>query len=167
MSKKLHKYRQMTSVALLLSTNAIAPSQRLVRHDLPLLKLCWLSHITSSSHTCLHIASKRTCSMIFPGTDVRLTSLQFPSSSFLPFLKMRVKLPFIQSWRSLPESHNFSSTMKNNLAITSASSFRILGCMSSGPTDVYTPSLMSWPQTCSPHTVGQILHPPKLAQRTQ
>jgi len=35
--------------------------------------------------------------MIFPDTDVRLTSLYFPRSSFLPFLNMGVVFLFFQS----------------------------------------------------------------------
>ena len=41
--------------------------------------------ITSSSHICINIASRRICSMIFPGTDRRLTGPQFPRSFFVPF----------------------------------------------------------------------------------
>ena len=68
----------MTSIALPLSTDVVIPSQkatRLVRQDLPLEKPCWLSHITSLSSMCLNIASRRICSMIFPGTEVRLTGI--------------------------------------------------------------------------------------------
>ena len=45
------------------------------RHDLPLVKLCCLSHITSLSLMCLNVSSRRICSMIFLGTEVRLRSL--------------------------------------------------------------------------------------------
>jgi len=81
----------MISVALRLSADMVALSQnvtRLVRQDLPLVKPCWLLHVTSLSAVCLSIASRRICSTIFPGTEVRLTGQQFPESSFLPFLKM-------------------------------------------------------------------------------
>jgi len=63
-------------VALPLSTDVVTPSQkaaRLVRQDLPLVKPCWLSQITSPSSTGLSIASRRICSLIFPSTEVRLT----------------------------------------------------------------------------------------------
>ncbi|KAK4825966.1 hypothetical protein QYF61_003535 [Mycteria americana] len=56
-----------------LSTDVVTPSQkaaRLVRQDLPLVKLCWLSQITSLPSMCLSIASRRICAMIFPGTEV-------------------------------------------------------------------------------------------------
>jgi len=35
--------------------------------------------------------------MMFPGTEVRLISLWFPGSSFIPFLMMGVMLSFLQS----------------------------------------------------------------------
>ena len=79
MSKALQKSRQMTSVAFPLSTNAITPSQkatRQVRHYLSFMKQCWLPHVFQED--------------LFPGTDVRLISLQFPGSSFLPFLNTGV-----------------------------------------------------------------------------
>ena len=78
MSKALQKSRKMAAVTLPLFTVAVTPSQeatRLVRHDLPLVKSCWLSQITSLYCMCLNIASRRMCSMIFPGTEVRLTGL--------------------------------------------------------------------------------------------
>ena len=49
MSKALQLSRQMTFIALPLSTGAVTPSQkamRLVRQDLPLVKPYWLSQIT-------------------------------------------------------------------------------------------------------------------------
>jgi len=58
MSEALHKSRQTTLVAFLLSTEAITPLQRanrLVRHNLSLMKHYWLSRITSLSHTCLRM----------------------------------------------------------------------------------------------------------------
>ena len=53
MSEALHKSKYMTSIALPLSTDALTPLQKatkLVRHNLPLMKLCWLSQITFSSY---------------------------------------------------------------------------------------------------------------------
>ncbi|KAK4829247.1 hypothetical protein QYF61_002533 [Mycteria americana] len=52
---------------------------RLIRQDLSLVRPCWLSRMTSLSSMCLRIASRRTCSMIFPGTE-------FSSSCTLAFL---------------------------------------------------------------------------------
>ena len=45
--------------------------------------------------------------MVFPGTEVRLTGLYFPRSSFLPFLKMEVMFPFFQSPGTSPDRHLF------------------------------------------------------------
>lgn len=62
----------MTSVAVPLSTSAANLSQkgtRLVRYDLPMVKLCWLYQITSLSCMCLNISSRRICSKILPGTE--------------------------------------------------------------------------------------------------
>lgn len=77
-SKTLHKFTQMALVALPYSINAITPSEKttsLVRHDLPLVKVCSLSWITSSSFMCLAMFCRRSCSMVFLGINVRLTSL--------------------------------------------------------------------------------------------
>jgi len=46
--------------------------RRLLRQDLPLVKPCWLPGITYLSSMCLSIASRRICSMIFTGTEMRL-----------------------------------------------------------------------------------------------
>ena len=76
---------------------------RLVRQDLPLVKPCWLSQMTSLSSVCLIRASRRICSMIFPGTEVRLTGRWFLGSSFLPFLKMGTMFAFLQSPATSPD----------------------------------------------------------------
>ncbi|GAB0210109.1 highly reducing polyketide synthase PKS6 [Grus japonensis] len=71
-SNALHKSREMMSVALPLSTDDVNPSEKatkFVRHDLPLVKPCWLSPITSLFSMCLSIVSRRVCSMILPGTE--------------------------------------------------------------------------------------------------
>ena len=67
-----------------------------------------------------------------------------PGLSFYLFLKMGVMFSFLQSPGTLPDSNYFS--MESGLANTSASSFRTLGCMSSGSINLYTLSLMkqSW-----------------------
>ena len=67
-AKLLVHAKNQELVALPLSTESVTPPGKvtmLVRQDLPLVKPCWLSHIT--------IASRRICSMIFPGTEVKLT----------------------------------------------------------------------------------------------
>jgi len=84
----------------------------LVRQDLPLVKPCWLFHITFLSSECPSIAPRRICSTIFPGTKVRLTGQQFPGSSFLPFLKMSAMLPFFLSLGISPDYHDFSNVIE-------------------------------------------------------
>ena len=63
-----------TSAALPLFTDAVK-AIRLIRQDLPLVKPCRLSHISSLSSMCLNIASRQICSMIFLSTELRLTCL--------------------------------------------------------------------------------------------
>ncbi|XP_046765531.1 uncharacterized protein LOC124417648 [Gallus gallus] len=58
---------------------------RLVKQDLPFVNPCWLGLIPRLSRTCRVISLKTICSIIFPGTQVRLTGLQFPGSSLQPF----------------------------------------------------------------------------------
>ena len=81
---------------------------KFVRHNLPLGKPCWLSPITSLFSMCLHlsIVSRRICSMILLGTEVRLTSLQFLRSYCSPFIKMGVMFPLFQSLGISPACHN-------------------------------------------------------------
>ena len=76
----------------------------MVRQDLPLVKPCWLSQITSLSHMCLNVAFSR----IFTVTEFRLTGLQFSRHYFLPFLKTGVMLLFF--FRSLNSSCRFIHT---------------------------------------------------------
>jgi len=76
------------SFLLLLNNWVVTASQqatKLVRQNLPLVKPCWLSPFTSLSSMCLSIASRRICSMTFPGTEVRLMGRSFSGSSFLTF----------------------------------------------------------------------------------
>jgi len=66
-----------------------------------------------------HVPSlRRICSMIFLGTDLRLTGQWFSRSFFLPFLKMEVMFPFFSSLESSTGSHNFSNMMESGLATT-------------------------------------------------
>ena len=51
----------------------ISGSSGPLRQDLPLVKLCWLSHVISLCSMCFSTASRRICSVIFHGTEVRLT----------------------------------------------------------------------------------------------
>ncbi|GAB0203604.1 hypothetical protein GRJ2_002826000 [Grus japonensis] len=78
-SNALHKSRQMMSVALPSSTNAVTPSQKatkFARHDLPLVKPCWLSPVTSLFSKCLSIVSRRICSLILMGKELIESSPQ-------------------------------------------------------------------------------------------
>lgn len=75
-SKALQKSRQMTWVGLHL-TIAMTTSQRgtrMLRHDWPLVKPCWMSWIISLSCICLN-TSMTICSMIFLDREVKLPSL--------------------------------------------------------------------------------------------
>ena len=124
-----------------------------------IVKLCWLSQITSSSYMSLNVASRSICSVIFPGTDVKLTGLVFPGSFYFPFLKIRVTFTFFLPPGTSPDSHNFSNTMESGLLATSVSSFSTLVCISSSLTDLFTFRLMGLSQTCSALTVRGTLLP--------
>lgn len=80
---------------------------RLARHNLPLSNPCSLLPTPFSSFTRLETVSKTICSITFPGAAVRLTSLQFLSSSFLPFLRMAVMLPFSSPEEPPPSAVTF------------------------------------------------------------
>ena len=149
----------MTSLALPLST----PSQkttRLVRQDLPLVKPCWLSQITSLSSMCT--ASRRICSMIFPGTEGRLTGRYFPGYSFLPFVKMGTMFPPFQSPGTSPDCRDFLNIRKSDLATTSAHSLRTPGCILSGPINVCMFRVLRWSRIWSSLTVGGTFLPQSL-----
>ena len=88
MPEPLQKTSQITSrlpsVALPLSTSAVTTLQKvitLIRHNPPLVKLHWLSWITSSSHICFNIASWR----ILP--DIGAQQPVIPWVFLSPFLK--------------------------------------------------------------------------------
>lgn len=57
--------------------------------------------------------------MIFQGTDMRLTSLQFPKSSSIPFIKMGAMFSFFQALETSPDSNNFLNMMATTSAIPS------------------------------------------------
>lgn len=59
------------------------------------------------------------CSTIFLDTEVRLTGWSFPWSSFLPFLKVGLMLPFLST---SPYHNGFSNIIENGLETTSANS---------------------------------------------
>lgn len=83
----------------------IIEGHQIGHHSLSLVKPCWLSQITSTSRIYHNICSKRIHLMTFPGTEMKLTSLQFSRSSFLPFQKMGVMFPFLLSLGTSFDSH--------------------------------------------------------------
>lgn len=84
---------------------------------------------------CLSISSRRTYFTIFPGSEIRLIHVQFPSSPFLSIFKRETVISSFQSPGTLPCHHNFSGMMDRGFAKTSVTSLRNLGCVSTGPTD--------------------------------
>ena len=62
--------------------------------------------------------------MIFLGTEMRFAGLEFPGSSFLPFLYTAVMFAFFQSPGTSPDSQDFSNTMESGSATARAHSFR-------------------------------------------
>lgn len=64
------------------------------RHDFPIIPPCWLLSATFLSFTCLEMVFRISHSVTFPGTEARLTSLQFLLSFFLPFLKIGLTFAF-------------------------------------------------------------------------
>lgn len=86
---------------------------------------------------CLEMVSKIICSSAFPETEVRMAGLQFPRSSFMPFL---------QSSEMSTDHHNLSILpIDSCLTITLASFFNTTGCILSGPMTLCMSSLF----TCS------------------
>ena len=116
--------------------------------------LCWLLLITLSVR-CPAMVSRKICSITFPGTELRLTSLSLPRSSFLPFLKTGVMFAFFQSSKISLDHHDLSKTMKNDLPVTPTSSLSTLGCIPSGPMDLCTSSLFKCSLTWSSSTEGK------------
>jgi len=62
--------------------------------------------------------------MIFPGTEVRLTSWQFPGSPLLPFLKMGTMFPFYQGLHVTAMA--FHNIVESDFETASANSLRTL-----------------------------------------
>jgi len=52
---------------------------------------------------CFRIVSRRICSMILPGTEMRLTGLSFPRSYFLPLFIMGIMFSLFQSLGTSPD----------------------------------------------------------------
>lgn len=84
--------------------------------DLPLMKPCWPSPMASLFSMCLSTDSRKICFLIFSGTKVRLTGLQFLRSFFFPLFKMGVMFSLFHFVGTSPDWHNFSSMMDSGLA---------------------------------------------------
>jgi len=72
---------------------------------------------------------------------------------------MGMVLPFFQSPGTSPDCHDFSNTIEGGLAVMWANSLRTLGCISSGPTDLWMFGFLRWSQTWSLLTTGGALLP--------
>lgn len=75
----------------------------------------------------------------------RLTSLYFPGSSFLLFLKIGVTFTFLQFWGSSPSPHNPLKIIKSGLTGTSASTSAFLDAPYQGPWTYICPVYLSIP----------------------
>lgn len=109
---------------------------KLVKHNFPLVKPGLLLLITCLSFMCLEKNSRISCSITYPGIKMNLIVLQFPGSSFLPFLKMS-DIFFILSSSPLTPLQEPSTVIESCLIMTSASYLRTRGCTSSGPVHYY------------------------------
>lgn len=69
-----------------------------------------------------------------------------------------------QSPATSPDFHDFSNMMESDLSTTTASSLRMLGCISLGPIGLYWFTFFRWSHTCSLLTVGGNFAPPLLPQ---
>lgn len=67
------------------------------RHDLPLVKPCWLLPITSLFCVCFSTDLSLMHSMILLDTQMRLDGLWILSSSFY-FFKIELHFPFFSHW---------------------------------------------------------------------
>lgn len=110
---------------------------------------CQLLLITFSSFMCLEIVSKNNCSIKFPGTDMWLTSLQLPRSSFLCFLKIGVTFSVFQSSETSPDHIDLVKIIDSHISVISATSLSTHGCNPLGPTEWGTSSLFKCSLTWS------------------
>ena len=92
--------------------------------------------MTFFSSNCLERVSRRSYSITFAGTKVRLTGLHFTRSSFLLFLKTGVAKAILQSSGISPVYQDFSRIIQSGLAIISTSSLSTCGHISLRPTDL-------------------------------
>jgi len=120
-------------------------------------KPCWLSHITSLFSMYLSIASRRICTMLFPGTEARLTVSSSLSHPFCPSWKWVLSHCFFQSPWTSSDCHDFSNVIKNGLETKSANSLRILGCISLEPIHLWMFRFIRWSWTWYLLTAGATL----------
>lgn len=109
---------------------------RLLRCDLLLVNPYWLVPITFLSFTSLEITSKWICSITFLGTEVNLIATES-----LAIFEEVWHLPFLQSSETFHDCHDFLKMVQNHPTMTSASTFKTLGCILSGHMDL---CMSSW-----------------------
>ena len=122
---------------------------KLVKHDFLLLKPRQQLLIIFLFLMCLEVISRMSCSITFLGIKVRLTDLQFPEYSLLPFLKVRMILAFCRSSGTYSSQHDWSETIESSLAMTSARSLSSYGCIPSVPVYIGMPSFLKSSLTLS------------------
>lgn len=99
--------------------------------------------------------SRRVCSMILPGTEVRLASYSAPRLPFLPFCKWGLCFPFFSHWE-LPQMTMTSQWMESGLVTSSDSTLRTYGCILSVPMDLCTFTFLGWSQASFPIAGGPL-----------
>lgn len=103
-------------------TKPVIQSQKvikLVKHDIPLVNPWWRLLLIFMSFTCLEMVFRISCSITFPGIEVKLTSL------FSLTLKVRATFLFLQEMGTSPSHQNFNQillrgTLQWQLPVTSA-----------------------------------------------
>lgn len=113
---------------------------KLAKLDFPLVNPHWLLVMIFLPFTCLEMFSRISCSITFPGIEVRLTNLSLPRYSFLPILKKET-FTFLQS-SSTSSCHDQRKITESALA-TTISSLRTHERISSEPMDLFMLSLLS------------------------
>lgn len=98
---------------------------KLVKDYFPLLFNDFLSFL------CLEVVSRTSCYITFPGTEVRLISLLYPSSFFLCVLVVGMTFAFLQSSDTSPSHTDWSGITQRGSAITPGSSLSTGGSCSS------------------------------------
>lgn len=106
----------------------------LVRHDLPLVYLCWLLPITL-----LFFIYRRNYCTTFPGTEMRLTVSLILLCALIE--NESVFCLFFQSSGTSPSCYELLKMIECSLTMTPASSFSTLRCTPSGTMDL---RVFSW-----------------------